>query len=77
MIVLKALGESGQKLRIHASRERATFENKIRDPDDCSLEVISREEKRCAQSLPQMIGIIHSRHSEHLDPGHRIGRRRH
>jgi hypothetical protein len=61
MTVLNALGESEQKLMLSANRERVAFEKKIRDPDDCYLEVMSREEERREQGLPPMIGILHGR----------------
>ena len=61
MTVLNALGESEQKLMLSANRERVSYEKKIRDPDDCYLEVISREEERREQGLATMIGILHGR----------------
>jgi predicted alpha/beta-fold hydrolase len=61
MTVLNALGESEQKLMLSANRERVAFEKKIRDPDDCYLEVMSREDERREQGLPPMIGILHGR----------------
>ena len=44
---------------LSANRERVAFEKKLRDPDDCYLEVMSREEERREQGLPPMIGILH------------------
>lgn len=38
-------------------KERRAFEKRARDPDDCYLDVLHREEERRQQGLPSLIGI--------------------
>jgi hypothetical protein len=59
MTVLNALDHSEQAWMLSANRERRTYEKKLRDPDDCYLEVMAREEERREQGLPSKIGILH------------------
>jgi hypothetical protein len=55
--ILHALKEYELKANGLAFKERSAFEKKTRDPDDCYLEVIRREEERRQQGLPSLIGI--------------------
>ena len=69
--VLSALDNSEQAWMLSANRERRAYEKKLRDPDDCYLEVTAREEERREQGLPSRIGILHAvtgaPHEEILD----------
>jgi hypothetical protein len=58
MVVLDALAESEQETMLKANRERVSYEKKIRDPDDCYLDVKNREEELRAQDLPSQLGIL-------------------
>jgi hypothetical protein len=55
--VLDALDNSEQAWMQRANRERRAYETKLRDPDDCYLEVMAREEERGGQGLTPRIGI--------------------
>jgi hypothetical protein len=57
--VLDAMEESEQAAIGSAYRERRGYEKKTRDPDDCYLDVLHREEERRQQGLPSLIGIQH------------------
>lgn len=46
---------------LSAHRERRAYEKRRRDPDDCYLEVMAREEERREQGLPPRIGILQDR----------------
>ena len=59
LTVLNALENSEQVRMLSANRERRAYEKKLRDPDDCYLEVTAREEERREQGLPSRIGILH------------------
>ena len=58
LTVLDILQESEQETMLKANRERVTWEKKIRDPDDCYLEVKHREEQLREQGKPSNIGIL-------------------
>lgn len=58
LIVLDALDDSEQETMLLAYRERVAYEKKIRDPDDCYLDVMSREEELRTQGLPSQIGLL-------------------
>ena len=58
MMVLDALEDSEQKTMIRANRERVAYERKIRDPDDCYLDVMNREEELRHEGLPSQIGFL-------------------
>ena len=58
LTVLSALDNSEQAWMLSANRERRAYEKKLRDPDDCYLEVTAREEERREQGLPSRIGIL-------------------
>ena len=58
MVVLDALEESEQETMLKANRERLAWEKKIRDPDDCYLDVMNREEELRNEGLPSQIGFL-------------------
>jgi hypothetical protein len=58
MMVLDALEESEQETMLNANRKRVAYEKKIRDPDDCYLDVRNREEELRAQGQPSQLGIL-------------------
>jgi hypothetical protein len=43
---------------IKANRERVAYEKKLRDPDDCYLDVRHREEELRRQDQPSQIGLL-------------------
>ena len=58
MAVIDALEESGQETMLKANRERVAWEKKIRDPNDCYLDVMHREEELRKQGQPSQIGLL-------------------
>jgi hypothetical protein len=58
MVVLDALEESEQATMLKANTERVAYEKKIRDPDDCYLDVMHREEELRQQGQPSQIGLL-------------------
>src|SRR5260370_25740329 len=58
MVVLDALEESEQATMLKANRERVTYEKKIRDPDDCYLDVMHREQELRKQGQPSQFGLL-------------------
>jgi hypothetical protein len=56
--VLHQLEKAEQKILFGSFKERRAYEKKVRDPDDCYLEVLRREEERRDRGLPPMIGIL-------------------
>jgi hypothetical protein len=58
MAVIDPLEESEQEIMIKANRERVTWEKKIRDPDDCYLDVRNREEELRRLGQPSQIGLL-------------------
>jgi hypothetical protein len=65
--ILEALHESEENAGGHAYQERRAYEKKLRDPDDCYLEVMEREKERQAQGLPSLIGIQYGMHGTRID----------
>jgi hypothetical protein len=55
--ILETLHESEEETSGTAYRESRDFEKKIRDPDDCYLDVLNRERERRQQGLPSLIDI--------------------
>jgi hypothetical protein len=43
---------------LKANRERVAYEKKIRDPDDCYLDVMLREEELRKQGQPSRFGLL-------------------
>jgi hypothetical protein len=62
--ILEALHGSEEAAGGVAYKERRAYEKTTRDPDDCYLEVMDREQERQEQGLPSLIGIHHGRHRE-------------
>jgi hypothetical protein len=58
MAVIDALEDSEQEMMIKANRERISYEKKLRDPDDCYLDVRHREEELRRQGQPSQIGLL-------------------
>jgi hypothetical protein len=56
--VLNALEQSEHKETYVAYTQRAAYEKEIRDPDDCYLMVLDREEELLRQGQPSRIGIL-------------------
>lgn len=56
--VLHVLEKAEQKVVFGSFKERRAYEKKVRDPDDCYLEVLQREKERRDRGLPPMIGIL-------------------
>jgi hypothetical protein len=57
-MVLDALEEYEQEIMLKANRERVAWEKKIRDPDDCYLDVMNREEELRAEGQPSQMGFL-------------------
>jgi hypothetical protein len=57
-MVLDALEEYEQEVMLKANRERVAWEKKIRDPDDCYLDVMNREEELRRQGQPSQLGFL-------------------
>ena len=58
MMVLDSLEESEQETMLKANKERVSYEKKIRDPDDCYLEVMDREEELRSEGKPSQMGFL-------------------
>ena len=58
MMVLDALEDSEQETMIKANHERVVYEKKIRDPDDCYLDVMNREEELLNEGKPSQMGFL-------------------
>jgi hypothetical protein len=58
MMVLDALEDFEQETMIKANRERVAYEKKIRDPDDCYLDVMNREKELLKEGLPSQMGFL-------------------
>ncbi|HWZ50334.1 MAG TPA: hypothetical protein VNW54_02605 [Granulicella sp.] len=61
--VMDALEDFELETMTRASKERVSYEKRIRDPDDCYFEVMRREEELRAQGKPSKIGILHGTRS--------------
>ena len=60
-MVLDALEEYEQEIMLKANRERVAWEKKIRDPDDCYLDVMNREEELRMARQPSQLGFLFGR----------------
>jgi hypothetical protein len=58
MMVLDALEDSEQETMIKANHERVAYEKKIRDPDDCYLDVMNREKELLKEGKPSQMGFL-------------------
>jgi hypothetical protein len=56
--VLDALEKSEHNETYVAYKQRAAYERETRDPDDCYLMVLEREEELLRQGQPSRIGIL-------------------
>jgi hypothetical protein len=55
---MDALGRSEHKEMFVAYTTRKAYERELRDPDDCYLEVLKREEELQSEGQPSRIGIL-------------------
>ncbi|HEU5400125.1 MAG TPA: hypothetical protein VFU86_02140 [Terriglobales bacterium] len=58
LMVLDALEVAEQEAMLKANRDRVRWEKKIRDPNDCYLEVKRREEELRKEGKPSQIGLL-------------------
>ena len=66
--VIYAIDESEEEVMRQLGLTRAAYEKKLRDPDDCYIDVARREEELRAQGLPSQLGILFGmRKSEIVD----------
>jgi hypothetical protein len=65
--ILEALHESEENAGGDAYQERRAYEKKLRDPDDCYLEVMQREKERQDQGLPSLIGVQYGMRGTRID----------
>jgi hypothetical protein len=56
--VIYAIEESEEEVMREVSWTRAAYEKKLRDPDDCYIDVVRREEELRVQGLPSQLGIL-------------------
>jgi hypothetical protein len=58
--VICAIEESEEEVMRQLGWTRAAYEKKLRDPDDCYIHVVRREEELRLQGLPSQLGILFS-----------------
>lgn len=56
--VIYAIDESEEEVMRLAGLTRAAYEKKLRDPDDCYIDVVRREEELRAQGKPSQLDIL-------------------
>jgi hypothetical protein len=56
--VIYAIEESEEEVMRQVGWTRVAYEKKLRDPDDCYIDVARREEELRAQGLPSQLGIL-------------------
>ena len=56
--VIYAIEESEEEVMQQLGWTREAYEKKLRDPDDCYIDVVRREEELRAQGLPSQLGIL-------------------
>ena len=59
--VIYAIEESEEEVMQQLGWTREAYEKKLRDPDDCYIDVVRREEELRAQGLPSQLGILFGR----------------
>ena len=59
--VIYAIEESEEEVMQQLGWTRDAYEKKLRDPDDCYIDVVRREEELRAQGLPSQLGILFGR----------------
>ena len=66
--VICAIEESEEEVMREIGWTRAAYEKKLRDPDDCYIDVVRREEELRMQGRPSQLGILFGmRKAEILD----------
>jgi hypothetical protein len=65
--ILEALHESEENAGGDAYKDRRAYEKAVRDPDDCYLEVMQREQERQERGLPSLIGIQYGMRGARID----------
>ena len=56
--VIYAIEESEEEVMQQLGWTREAYEKKLRDPDDCYIDVVRREEELRAQGRPSQLGIL-------------------
>jgi len=56
--VICAIEESEEEVMRQVGWTRVAYEKKLRDPDDCYIHVVRREEELRLQGLPSQLGIL-------------------
>ena len=56
--VICAIEESEEEVMREIGWTRVAYEKKLRDPDDCYIDVVRREEELRQQGLPSQLGIL-------------------
>ena len=59
--VIYAIEESEEEVMQQLGWTRDAYEKKLRDPDDCYIHVVRREEELRKQGLPSQLGILFGR----------------
>ena len=59
--VIYAIEESEEEVMQQLGWTRDAYEKKLRDPDDCYIDVVRREEELRKQGLPSQLGILFGR----------------
>ena len=59
--VIYAIEESEEEVMQQLGWTREAYEKKLRDPDDCYIDVVRREEELRKQGLPSQLGILFGR----------------
>ena len=64
--VIYAIEESEEEVMQQLGWTRDAYEKKLRDPDDCYIDVVRREEELRAQGLPSQLGILFGRRKSEI-----------
>jgi ribosomal protein S18 acetylase RimI-like enzyme len=56
--VIYAIEESEEDVMRQVGWTRAAYEKKLRDPDDCYVDVVRPEEELRVQGLPSQLGVL-------------------
>lgn len=60
LVVFEALEDFEHGAMLSANKQRIAFEKKIRDPDDCYLDVANREAELREEGEPSQLGLLFS-----------------
>ena len=64
--VIYAIEESEEEVMQQLGWTRDAYEKKLRDPDDCYIDVVRREEELRAQGRPSQLGILFGRRKSEI-----------